>query len=89
MSNRFGTMGSIRGNSTIVTGPDDEPICVCEGPDHADMADRIALLLERDCESDWVNQPMPAATVSILVLSLIGLLILGIILGTVSSMIPQ
>lgn len=51
MSHRFGTMGSIRGNSTMVIGPDDEVVCVCDGEDHADMASRIAELLDQDSEA--------------------------------------
>lgn len=65
--NRFGTMGSIRGNETLVIGPDDETVCVCEGENHADTADKIARLLEQDSDPTGVLPlTLPAAVVMLL-----------------------
>lgn len=43
-------MHAIDKSETVVIGPKDEVLCVCQGPDHGAVANRICRLLDEDDE---------------------------------------
>lgn len=85
MSHRFGTMGSLRGDNTRVISPDDEIVCTCHGENHADMASRIAELLDQDSEADFGLTQSTALRVLLVPVLLITVLIVLTVIAAIAG----